>query len=100
MSATLLAASVDDSRLAYIHGGRLVLCDARALTELVAADAPEGARQLAFIGPPWRLLVATEDELFTYELATLTVLGRRTVASGARVAAVVENRVVLWLPSG
>ena len=100
MSVTLLAASADDTRLAYIHGGRLVLCDARALTELAATDAPEGARQLLFIGPPSRLLIATEDELFTYELATMTVLGRRTVASGARVAAVVDNRAVLWLPAG
>src|SRR4051812_29832617 len=100
MSVTLLAASTDDTRLAYIHGGRLVLCDARALTELAATDAPEGARQLSFIGPPSRLLVATDDELFTYELATMTVLGRRAVASGARIAAIVDNRVVLWLPSG
>ena len=53
-----------------------------------------------YIGPPSRLLIATEDELVTYELATMTVLGRRTIASGARVAAVVENRAVLWLPAG
>lgn len=100
MAVTLLAVSADDSRLAYIHGGRLVLCDARGLAELTATEAPEGARALAFYGPPHRLVVATDDELYTYELGTLSVLRRRTTASGARLAAVVENRAVLWIPTG